>query len=304
MRPRIDQQYIEISKRLQQHSNIGATAIAVLIIASVASDTRTLVIAIGFHAFIVPLNVLVAHTLVPRYGPRIEVPRTIVNMVATSLAYHAIGWPVAVWLWLPFGAIAFDQSGGRYTHVVLILMCVMQGTAGLIDGVDPIYPIAFTAFAVMCWSSTRARARIIGAMLERAECQRDELATAHDELRRQTADHQRLQVELRQAQKLESVGRLAAGVAHEINTPIQFVSDSVQFLRDCDRRPASRSSICHRADQPSSARRHRAIRESATMRDRQPSEDARPRLPPRARAEGVRPRARRARARRRRSYAR
>ncbi|MDK3155853.1 ATP-binding protein [Kamptonema cortianum] len=40
------------------------------------------------------------------------------------------------------------------------------------------------------------------------------------------------QAELLQHQKLESVGRLAAGVAHEINTPIQFVSDSIHFLAD------------------------------------------------------------------------
>jgi len=40
-----------------------------------------------------------------------------------------------------------------------------------------------------------------------------------------------LERELAAAQKLESVGRLAAGVAHEINTPVQFVSDNVEFVR-------------------------------------------------------------------------
>jgi PAS domain S-box-containing protein len=46
------------------------------------------------------------------------------------------------------------------------------------------------------------------------------------------ADHVRMELELRVAQKLEAVGQLAAGIAHEINTPIQFVGDSVQFLKD------------------------------------------------------------------------
>jgi PAS domain S-box-containing protein len=47
---------------------------------------------------------------------------------------------------------------------------------------------------------------------------------------RDVSERQRLELELRHAQKLESVGRLAAGIAHEINTPIQFVGDNVRFL--------------------------------------------------------------------------
>ena len=35
-----------------------------------------------------------------------------------------------------------------------------------------------------------------------------------------------------QGEHLESIGRLAAGVAHEINTPIQFLNDSVYFIRE------------------------------------------------------------------------
>jgi PAS domain S-box-containing protein len=40
------------------------------------------------------------------------------------------------------------------------------------------------------------------------------------------------EMELRHAQKLEAVGRLASGIAHEINTPIQFVGDNTRFLQD------------------------------------------------------------------------
>lgn len=49
---------------------------------------------------------------------------------------------------------------------------------------------------------------------------------------RDLSEVKRMQAQLAQAQKLESIGQLAAGIAHEINTPTQFVSDNVRFLED------------------------------------------------------------------------
>ncbi|HBA85012.1 MAG TPA: hypothetical protein DCZ95_13035 [Verrucomicrobia bacterium] len=48
-------------------------------------------------------------------------------------------------------------------------------------------------------------------------------------------ERKKLEGQLLHSQKMESVGHLAAGIAHEINTPIQFVGDNLKFLQEAFR---------------------------------------------------------------------
>ncbi len=79
-----------------------------------------------------------------------------------------------------------------------------------------------SAFAVL--ERSVALERVVADKTREVEAQRRELQEALDHLRKAQSD-------LLQAQKLESVGRLASGIAHEINTPIQFVTDSISFVQ-------------------------------------------------------------------------
>ena len=51
-------------------------------------------------------------------------------------------------------------------------------------------------------------------------------------LAQDVTEKHKLDEQLRSAQKMESIGQLAAGVAHEINTPIQYVGDNTIFLKE------------------------------------------------------------------------
>ncbi len=49
---------------------------------------------------------------------------------------------------------------------------------------------------------------------------------------RDTTIRKGLEAQLLQAQKMESIGQLPAGIAHEIDTPTQFANDNLRFLTD------------------------------------------------------------------------
>ena len=60
----------------------------------------------------------------------------------------------------------------------------------------------------------------------------DGVVVRYEGMSEDITERNRLREQLAQAQKLESVGQLAAGIAHEINTPTQYIGDNVRFLQD------------------------------------------------------------------------
>ena len=72
--------------------------------------------------------------------------------------------------------------------------------------------------------------------LERVVQQKTETFKQQGEQLKQALQNLQLtQTRLLQAQKLESVGQLAAGIAHEINTPMQFIGTNMEFLEEASR---------------------------------------------------------------------
>jgi signal transduction histidine kinase len=81
------------------------------------------------------------------------------------------------------------------------------------------------------WHSERRLRTHLASLEETIRARTASVEAINEQLREQMRLRQAAELELGLAQKLESVGRLAAGIAHEINTPIQYISDSVHFLR-------------------------------------------------------------------------
>jgi PAS domain S-box-containing protein len=123
-----------------------------------------------------------------------------------------------------FGYNAEQTAGSPLSEIVH-----PQDLARLLRALEP--PIAPDGSAVVArWrhadGSWRDTETIVADMLDDPEVEGIVLAV------RDVTERRALEMELRNAQKLRAVGQLAGGVAHEINTPVQFIADNLQFLQE------------------------------------------------------------------------
>ena len=143
-------------------------------------------------------------------------PEALIGVVAHELIHHSAedGKPLErdrcdIWRTLRHGAVVHSMAGAFWRA----------------DGTS--FPVEFSSAPI------RDGPSIVGAVVGF----------------RDVTERRMLEAQLRQAQKLESIGQLAAGIAHEINTPTQYLTDNAKFLVDAfrDLRPLLES--CRRLGQ-------------------------------------------------------
>jgi two-component system NtrC family sensor kinase len=97
----------------------------------------------------------------------------------------------------------------------------------LITGVLGGGPASFETAQLRKDGSTVHTAVILSRICDRAGVARGVVGIARD-----VGEQKTREAEFQQESKLESLGRLSAGLAHEINSPIQFVGDNARFLEE------------------------------------------------------------------------
>lgn len=227
--------YVDINRRLSAVNIGGATVISALTVLSVWGNWRFVAVVLVAQTLIVSVNIWFNQRLLPTYGASIELWRVLTNLALGVVVNHWIEWPTVVWLWLPFVALAFDHFDVRVARYTILGVSMLYTAVGLYDGVNWIKPLGATLLSLYCYEVSRLRHAYIRDMVRDADEQRSAIEAAHAELATAVEARRAVEDELIQANKLEAVGRLAAGVAHEINTPVQFVGHSILFVRDAMR---------------------------------------------------------------------
>jgi C4-dicarboxylate-specific signal transduction histidine kinase len=73
--------------------------------------------------------------------------------------------------------------------------------------------------------------QLVNKLEESVKDRTKQLAERTEKLEKEIENRKKLETDLQHAQKMEAVGQMASGIAHEIRTPAQFAGDHLSFVR-------------------------------------------------------------------------
>jgi signal transduction histidine kinase len=123
----------------------------------------------------------------------------------------------------------------RVREQVFGVLSVTAAEAGRFDqgDVDLLTAVAsHVALAIDRAESFQTIEDLSRSLEDKVRVRTEQLRTTNEELRSAYRDLQATQLQLIQREKMASVGQLVAGVAHELNNPIGFISSNVTTLAD------------------------------------------------------------------------
>jgi two-component system, NtrC family, sensor kinase len=221
---------IEILDRLERATqpHIGLTfgATQALVLAQTWGRWREEGLLLGVFSACYLLNVPLlnwlrrARGLDPDVAEMIRLP---VNLASVLVAGRCTEWRLSVWLFLIVLQVVrgiFDTPWVRRRSLAAWALFI---PAALLLHAPPFFLGLAAAASISCYLLLQRVSRVLTGMVEQREAQRRELEAAHVEL-------QKLHRAALAQEKLAGLGMLAAGIAHEINNPMSYVTSNVNAL--------------------------------------------------------------------------
>jgi two-component system, NtrC family, sensor kinase len=158
-----------------------------------------------------------------------ELVRLFANLVGSVVGGMATHWHPLAWVFVPYSLLVFSGMDRWVRHRTAVYLGLVA-VAALLTGAEPGMTLAFVLLGVFGFLVSEKRISALRGVLGQTLRQREELEKAHRELAAAHQELQQLHQRALEQERLSSLGMLAAGVAHEINNPMSFVTSNVNSM--------------------------------------------------------------------------
>ncbi|HEX8820884.1 MAG TPA: ATP-binding protein [Archangium sp.] len=223
----------QVHKGMLAITGFGATVFSVALIVWFWGQWSVMLALLAVSVCLLLSNEVLIEWMARRLNRSVaEVARTLINAAGIAVCGAVAHWSALVWIFVPYNLL-WSQGVDPWARHRMVAFLVLVDVAALSTGAEVSMTVAFTLLGIFGYVLSERRATLLRGVLGRVMAQREELEKANQELEKAHQELQQLHQRAIEQEKLSSLGMLAAGVAHEINNPMSFVTSNVSsMLRD------------------------------------------------------------------------